>query len=416
MSNSPTDPDAIPYTGTVRVLLVDDQHVVAEAVRAMLDAEPGLEFFSCTDPAAAIATANKVRPTIILQDLVMPEIDGMLLVKFFRANPATAETPVMVLSSRDDPETKAEAFAGGANDYIVKLPDRLELVARVRYHSRAYVNLLQRNAAVAETARQRKQLANQIAAGERYVRGLLPKPWKPGDDPAMDAIDWRFAPAATMGGDALGYHRLDDANVALYVLDVTGHGLDSALLGVTVLNTIRGGTLRNADFTKPGEVLFALNEAFPAERHGEKFFTAWYGIYHGPTRTLTWSGAGHPPALLYADPTSGAEPQKLESQGPMIGMMPWPEFETGSVSIPPGAWLYIYSDGTHEIHKVDGDDWTFPEFVATLTGLVQSDPDRVIDALHTLCVSMNGSAVLDDDFTVVEVRFPSCDDAALDES
>ena len=396
-----------PATGTTRVLLVDDQPMIAEAVRALLDAEPGLEFFSCTDPQLAIASANRVRPTVILQDLVMPEIDGLMLVKFFRANPATADTPMIVLSSREDPATKAEAFALGANDYLVKLPDRLELVARVRYHSRAYVTLLQRNAAVAETARQGKLLADQIAAGERYVRNLLPKPWREGDDPAIEAIDWRFVPAATLGGDALGYHRLDAETVAIYVLDVTGHGLDSALLGVTVLNTLRNGTLRATDFRDPGAVLFALNEAFPSDRHGEKFFTAWYGIYHGPTRALTWSGAGHPPALLYADPTTDAEPQQLESQGPMIGMMPWPEFETGSVAVPPGARLYAYSDGAHEIHKADGNDWTFAEFLAKLGELVRARPGAVMDDLHALCVAMNGSPVLDDDFTIVEVKFPS---------
>ncbi len=396
---------AIPATGTIRVLLVDDQPMVAEAVRHLLSAEPGVEFFSCTDPRQALATADRFRPTVILQDLVMPDIDGQMLVRFYRANPSTADTPIIVLSSKEEAVTKAESFANGANDYLVKLPDRPELVARVRYHSRAYVTLLQRNAAVEEIAAGRKLLAEQIAAGERYVRSLLPKPWAAGHDPAVGRVDWRFVPTATMGGDALGYHRLDPDHLAFYVLDVTGHGLDSALLGVTVLNVLRTESLPDTDFRRPGEVLFGLNEAFPSDRHGEKFFTAWYGVYHTPTRTLTWAGAGHPPALLFADPRSTDPPRQLDSRGPMIGMMPWADFEPAACEIPRGAWLYVYSDGAHEVHKTDGTDWAYADFVATLGELVRQTPDRVMDDLHGLCMTMNGSPVLDDDFSILEARF-----------
>ena len=80
--------------------------------------------------------ANELAPTVILQDLVMPEIDGLTLVKFFRANPATREVPMIVLSTKEEPIVKAEAFSVGANDYLVKLPDRLEMIARIRYHSK----------------------------------------------------------------------------------------------------------------------------------------------------------------------------------------------------------------------------------------------------------------------------------------
>src|SRR5688572_20347216 len=95
----------------LRVLLVDDQAIVGESVRRMLAGEPDVEFHFCPDPAEAIATANRVQPTVILQDLVMPDIDGLLLVKFYRANPATRQTPMVVLSSKEEPVIKAKAFA-----------------------------------------------------------------------------------------------------------------------------------------------------------------------------------------------------------------------------------------------------------------------------------------------------------------
>ena len=131
----------------ITVLLIDDQPIVGETVRRLLLGEPDIAFHYCKDAARALEVAGKVGPTVILQDLVMPEIDGLTLVKMFRANDATRETPLIVLSAKEEPTTKAEAFGLGANDYLVKLPDRIELIARIRYHSTAYLSQLQRDEA-----------------------------------------------------------------------------------------------------------------------------------------------------------------------------------------------------------------------------------------------------------------------------
>jgi two-component system, chemotaxis family, response regulator WspR len=122
----------------VVVLLVDDQMIVAHAVRQLLAEAHDIAFHYCPSPHQALERAEKLHPTVILQDLVMPDITGLELVRRYRATPATAEIPIIVLSTKEDPVIKSQAFAEGANDYLVKLPDRIELVARVRYHSRAY--------------------------------------------------------------------------------------------------------------------------------------------------------------------------------------------------------------------------------------------------------------------------------------
>lgn len=127
------------------VLLVDDQAAIIEAVRRMLSTEPDVDFHFCRNPIQAIKMANQIAPTVILQDLIMPEIDGLTLVRYFRANQATRDVPLIVLSVNEEATTKAEAFALGANDYMVKFPDRVEVIARLRYHSRGYINLLERN-------------------------------------------------------------------------------------------------------------------------------------------------------------------------------------------------------------------------------------------------------------------------------
>ncbi len=142
----------------ITVLLVDDQAIIGEALRRMLSTENDIDFHFCQDAMLAIKMANDISPTVILQDLVMPEIEGLTLVRYFRANKATRDVPLIVLSGKEEPRTKAEAFALGANDYMVKLPDRLEVIARIRYHSKGYINLLERNEAFEALLESQKQL------------------------------------------------------------------------------------------------------------------------------------------------------------------------------------------------------------------------------------------------------------------
>jgi len=130
------------------VLLVDDQAMVGEAVRRMLVECSEIAFHSCHEPAKALSMAVALHPTVILLDLVMPDIDGMTLLKFLKGNAKTGEIPVIVMSSKDDAAIKAEAFSKGASDYLVKMPDKAELQHRVRMHSKACLTLQQRNEAL----------------------------------------------------------------------------------------------------------------------------------------------------------------------------------------------------------------------------------------------------------------------------
>ncbi|NQD92491.1 diguanylate cyclase [Pseudomonas sp. CrR25] len=129
------------------VLLVDDQALIGEAVRRNLANQDNIDFHFCANPHEAIAQAIQIKPTVILQDLVMPGVDGLTLVGEYRLHPVTRDIPIIVLSTKEDPGVKSAAFAAGANDYLVKLPDAVELVARIRYHSRSYLTLLQRDEA-----------------------------------------------------------------------------------------------------------------------------------------------------------------------------------------------------------------------------------------------------------------------------
>ena len=148
----------------VMVLLVDDQALVCEAVRRALANQADIDFHYCADAREALAVANQIKPTVILQDLVMPGIDGLTLLNQYRANAGTKDIPIIVLSTNENPQVKGQAFALGANDYLVKLPDKIELIARIRYHSKAFLNVLQRDAAYRALRESQQQLIESNAA------------------------------------------------------------------------------------------------------------------------------------------------------------------------------------------------------------------------------------------------------------
>jgi signal transduction histidine kinase/HPt (histidine-containing phosphotransfer) domain-containing protein len=162
--NTTSDTATHPPQYHAMVLLVDDQAMVCEAVRRALANQSDIDFHYCAEAREALNVANQIKPTVILQDLVMPGIDGLTLVSQYRSNPATKDIPIIVLSTNENPQVKGQAFALGANDYLVKLPDRIELIARIRYHSKAFINLVQRDAAYRALRESQQQLIESNAA------------------------------------------------------------------------------------------------------------------------------------------------------------------------------------------------------------------------------------------------------------
>ena len=384
----------------VTVLLIDDQPLIGEAVRRMIAGEPDIDFHYLKDPLQAIETAHAVHPTVILQDLVMPEVDGLDLVTQFRAQDFTREIPMIVLSTKEEAATKAKAFAVGANDYLVKLPDRIELLARIRYHSKGYVNLLQRNEAYRALAEQRQRLADEIESAAKYVQSLLPA--KIQDGPVR--ADWQFIPSTALSGDTFGYHWLDERHFTFYLIDVVGHGVAAALLSVSVLNAIRSQSLPGIDFHDPGQVLTALNQSFQMSQQSEKYFTGWCGVYDVQERRIAYAGGGHPPVfLMTGDSADRADLKMLESTGPMIGAIDGLEFECESIDVGHYGRLFLYSDGVYEIHLPGGSTWTFDDFKTYMGQLSAEEP--AMDRLRQHTLTLSGQDYWDDDFSIVELRF-----------
>jgi sigma-B regulation protein RsbU (phosphoserine phosphatase) len=153
---------------------------------------------------------------------------------------------------------------------------------------------------------------------------------------------------------------------------------------------------------QPDQVLAKLNDVFQGEHHGERFFTIWYGVYYCGSRTLTWSGGGHPPSIVLFP--GQAKPLLLPSAGLIMGALRGVDFPARSCQIPAGARLLIFSDGVFEIFRDEGAVWDLDACIAHMAALAQrqrSLMDELLDHVYHL----RGSSRLDDDFSIIEAWF-----------
>ena len=152
----------LPGSDTAEILLIDDQPITKVLLGRMLKTEENMTLHYVQDPATAEAKAQEIHPTVILLDLMMPDIDGLELLKRFRRQSATQNVPIVMLSSIESPHQKAEAFALGVSDYVIKLPDPVEMIARIRHHSRAHLAHIHQQKAERELQQHRDHLEEMV--------------------------------------------------------------------------------------------------------------------------------------------------------------------------------------------------------------------------------------------------------------
>lgn len=243
-----------------------------------------------------------------------------------------------------------------------------------------------------------KRLADELTEAAEYVKSLLP--------PKLDGpirTDWRFISSSQLGGDFFGYHRLDDRWFVIYLLDVCGHGVGASLLSISMHNALRRETLPNTRFDRPGDVLAALNRAFPMSENNNKYATMWYGALDTKSRTLHYATAGHPPAILFEKPHG--PPIRLETSNIILGFMPDAAYEARSRVLPAGARLYVFSDGAFEVSKSgDGEMLGLDGLIRVLAGTHAGDGRRV-DRIIKQLQSYHGTDAFVDDCSLIEFVF-----------
>jgi serine phosphatase RsbU (regulator of sigma subunit) len=243
-----------------------------------------------------------------------------------------------------------------------------------------------------------EELNRDLDRAGRYVQSLLPAPISNG----RITTDWIYLPSARLGGDVFGYHAFDSRTFAVYLVDVSGHGAESAMHAVGVMNVLRQRALSDTDFKRPAEVVKRLNAMFPMEEHASMFFTIWYGVFDAERRVIDFCSGGHHPSYLLTPDRK--QMSALRTPNLAVGVMPDADFVAGSAAVPEGATLYVFSDGVFEIITTTGERWeleNFLELIPAPTVPDMSEPRR----LHARVKEVARPGGFDDDFSLLTVTF-----------
>ena len=331
---------------------------------------------------------------MLLLDVCMPETSGKDTLEQIKNSESLRDIPVIMTAQRHELDHIAGSIHGGAEDFLAK-PYNLTIV-RARVASSIHRNQLREleQCKFKALVKSQQQLAAELTEAAEYVTSLLPKKLH-----APVATDWRYIPSSQLGGDSFGYHWIDVDHLAIYLLDVCGHGVGAALLSVSILNFLRSGTLMAAEARQPTSVLDRLNTTFLMERHNDMYFSLWYGVYNARRKELEYSSGGHPPAILI---TPDGACQKLAVGGTVIGAISPLVYKSDRINIPPGSRLYVFSDGTYEIDRPNAPMMGYDEFAVLLDN---NTPNHGLESLLAALKEQHAITEFDDDISLIEFRF-----------
>lgn len=247
---------------------------------------------------------------------------------------------------------------------------------------------------------QTDRLTSELSSAARYITSILPREL---DGPVQ--VTSRHVPSQELAGDIYDYRWFDGDHLIVYLIDVSGHGVEPAMISVSVHNMLRFGTFDASTLLDPAAVLGALNRLFRMENHGENYFTAWYGVYQASTRTLRFACAGHPPALAFSVGPLGVSTAELGSGSLPIGIFDDTVYTTETFEVPADTALLLYSDGAYELSLRDGGMWSYEEFVA-LCGAIAESPWWTLDTMIAKLQAMTDSGLFDDDCSMVRLSIP----------
>ncbi len=339
------------------ILVVDDTHANLQVLAGMLK-DRGYKVRPVPSGKLALLAAQRDPPDLILLDINMPEMNGYEVCERLKADDQLKGIPIIFISALTDQMDKVKAFATGGVDYITKPFQMEELHARVETHLKIHRLQIELEETNWQLTKVISRMSRDLHAAAKIQETFLPAPGL--SVPGVE-FAWVYRPCDELAGDGLSIIPLDDDHVGLYILDVSGHGIASALLSVTISRLlsppsqpssilIRDGKQGRPDTVPPQEVAARLNQLFPFEAPTEQLTTMIYGILDVATGRFRYVSAGHPgPVHLPSD----AAPAVLESDGCAIGLAD-EVYEERSVCLMPGDRLYLYSDGVTEALDPDG--------------------------------------------------------------
>jgi sigma-B regulation protein RsbU (phosphoserine phosphatase) len=370
-----------------RVLLVDDAKANLDILVEGLKSDHKLSL--ALNGEMALQIAVRTPPDLVLLDIVMPGLDGYEVCRRLRQMPETAEVPIMFLSSLEEVQNKTRGFEAGANDYLTKPFEMLEVKARVR-------SLLK---AKAYNDAAKEQIASELRVAREIQMGMLPHDFAAVEHAYRVGLGAVLEPAREVGGDLYGICAAGPERLVIFLGDVSGKGIPASMFMVRAISLAR---LLAREIAEPERILARLNDELAADNPSGMFVTFLCGVFEPRSRRLALANAGHcRPVLLPAD---GAARWAVEHLGTALGFEPSLEFKRTDLSLHEGDGLILYTDGVTEAFNPEEECYGSERLLAD-AGAVAGQSARAMTAgLLQKVRAFAGTAAQADDIAILALR------------
>jgi sigma-B regulation protein RsbU (phosphoserine phosphatase) len=392
----------------MRILVSDDDRVSRRIVERFL-ASKGYEVLCAEDGSRALEILESDPGiSLVVTDWMMPGLDGPELCRRARAIVRDRYLPIILLTSKAEKQDLVEGLNAGADAFLSKPLDLPELTAHIRVAERIIrlENQLARQLEVLREIHDRTE--EDLKAASEVQRSLLPS--SPPEFAGFE-FSWVYEACASVAGDMFNVFRLDEDHVGLYVLDVSGHGVQAALLSVSLSRVLtpspqQGGVLKRVsahgdyEIVSPAEVASELNRRFPVMEQSNQFFTFLYGILHVPSRQLCFVRAGHPGLLWLHD---GEVSVHSGTGGIAIGVIEDADYEEEILDLKAGDRILIHTDGLDEAANASGEQFGVERIIEFLKSKGSEPIERIVQGVAVSVHAFSAEMAPRDDITVVGV-------------
>ncbi len=370
-----------------RVLLVDDAKANLDILVEGLKTDHKLSL--ALNGEMALQVAARTPPDLVLLDIMMPGMDGYEVCRRLRQMPETAEVPIMFLSSLEEVQNKTRGFEVGANDYLTKPFEMLEVKARVRslLKAKAYSDAV------------KEQIASELRVAREIQMGMLPHDFAPLEQAYGVSFSAVLEPAREVGGDLYGVCEAGSERLVVFLGDVSGKGIPASMFMVRAITLAR---LLSREIAEPDRILARLNDELAADNPSGMFVTFLCAVYEPKTRRLSLANAGHcRPVWL---PITGAPRWAVQKLGTALGFEPGLEFERTELELNQSDAVVFYTDGVSEAFNPQDECYGNERLltdVATFTG----QPASVITGTLLQKVrAFAGGAPQSDDIAILALK------------
>jgi phosphoserine phosphatase RsbU/P len=370
-----------------RVLIVDDAKTNLDILVEGLKSDHKLSL--ALNGETALQIAARTPPDLILLDIVMPGLDGYEVCRRLRQMPETAEVPIMFLSSLEEVQNKTRGFEAGANDYLTKPFEMLEVKARVRslLKAKAYSDAV------------KEQIASELRVAREIQMGMLPHDFVGVEQAYHVGFGAVLEPAREVGGDLYGICACGPQRLVIFLGDVSGKGIPASMFMVRAISLAR---LLSRDIAEPERILARLNDELSADNPSGMFVTFVCAVFNPTSGLLLLANAGHCRPLLLS--TDKPPRWAIENLGTALGFERGLAFECTKLTLQEGDALVFYSDGVSEAFNPQEECYGNERLLADASALSGQSAPEITAGLLQKVRAFAGTAPQSDDIAVLALK------------